>query len=143
MKIFIAADHAGYPIKYHLVNYLSKKGYMVYDLGTQSEESVDYPDYGHALAQKIDDQSIGIALCGSGIGISITLNRHRNIRAALCWNPTIAELSRLHNDANVCVLPGRFVTVLQAEAIVEAFISGSFEGGRHQKRIEKINPEMP
>lgn len=140
MEILLASDHAGFPIKQHLVNHLTKLGYNVVDLGTNSEQSVDYPDFGHALANRLTENSVGIALCGSGIGISIALNRHSHVRAALCWNRTLAALARQHNDANVCVLPGRFVTILEAESIVETFLGEKFEGGRHQKRIEKLNP---
>ncbi len=140
MEIILASDHAGFPIKQHIVNHLKKHGYSVVDLGTNTEQSVDYPDFGHALAERLTENTVGIALCGSGIGISMALNRHPHVRAALCWNSTLAALARQHNDANVCVLPGRFVTLLEAEAIVDTFLTEKFEGGRHQKRIEKLNP---
>lgn len=138
-KIYLASDHAGFLIKNHILNYLKNSGYEVEDLGTNSEESVDYPDFAHALADSLKSENIGIACCGSGNGISMSLNRHVNVRAALCWNPEIAELARLHNNANVCVLPGRFVTTTEAEKITNIFLKTLFEGGRHAKRVEKIN----
>jgi ribose 5-phosphate isomerase B len=140
-KLHIASDHAGYLLKRHLVGFLKKSGYEVVDLGPDSEQSVDYPDYAHNLARLVTEENHGIAICGSGIGISIALNRHNNVRAALCWNTTLAKLSRQHNNANVCVLPGRFVSFTEAEEIVNGFLTESFEGGRHQNRIDKINPQ--
>ncbi len=140
-KIYLASDHAGYLLKRHLFGYLQKLGYSVEDLGPDSEQSVDYPDYAHKLAAKINDSATGIAICGSGIGISIALNRHSNVRAALSWNPQLSSLSRQHNNANVCVLPGRFLSLFEAEEIVETFLNSSFEGGRHQNRIDQINPK--
>ena len=139
-KIVVASDHAGFPIKNHIVNYLNKQNIEVIDLGPQSEDSVDYSDFGHKLAEKIEngEAELGIALCGSGNGMNMTTNKHQKIRSALCWNDEISLLARLHNDANVCVLPGRYVTQNQAEAIVEAFLKTSFEGGRHLARINKI-----
>ncbi|MDD2564909.1 MAG: ribose 5-phosphate isomerase B [Salinivirgaceae bacterium] len=138
-KIYLASDHGGYLIKRHIASFLLKEGYDVIDLGPDSEDSVDYPDYAHKLAQTIGENGRGVAICGSGIGISIALNRHLNVRAALCHNVDMAVLSRLHNNANVCVLPGRFVSLMQSEAIVHAFLNGIFEGGRHNQRIDKIN----
>ncbi|MDY5329160.1 MAG: RpiB/LacA/LacB family sugar-phosphate isomerase, partial [Bacteroidaceae bacterium] len=110
------------------------------DYGTHSEASCDYPDYGHALGQAIDngDVTTGIAICGSGEGISMTLNKHQHVRAALCWQTEIAHLARQHNDANVLVMPGRFLTLAEADAIMDKFLATPFEGGRHMRRIEKI-----
>ncbi|MDR0511215.1 MAG: ribose 5-phosphate isomerase B [Rikenellaceae bacterium] len=139
-KIAIAGDHAGYELKELLVGWLDSRGYEVFDLGCHSPERCDYPDYGHALAEAVaaGEVECGIGLCGSGIGISITLNRHHGVRAGLCWTVEIAELSRRHNDANVCVLPARFVDNDEAIAIVERFLATTFEGGRHASRIQKI-----
>jgi len=139
--IGIACDHAGYEMKEFLVGYLDAKGYDVLDYGTHSEESVDYPDYAHALAGAVESGECpcGIGLCGSGEGMAITLNKHRGIRAGLCWNPEVAALIRRHNDANVIVLPARFITNDEAVAILEAYFAAAFEGGRHLRRIEKIS----
>lgn len=140
LKIGIACDHAGYEMKEFLVGYLDRKGYDVHDFGTYSEESADYADYAHPLAFAIENGELpqGIALCGSGNGISITLNKHQEIRSAICWTPELAELARKHNDANVCTLPARFIDNSTALEIVDAFLATKFEGGRHIKRLEKI-----
>lgn len=140
MKIGIACDHAGYETKELLAGYLSAKGHEVFDFGTHSPASVDYPDYAHPLAEAVaqGDVEFGIGLCGSGEGMAMTLNKHQAIRAALCWMPEIARLARLHNDANVAVLPARFVDNDTAVAIVDAFLAGPYEGGRHDARIAKI-----
>ena len=139
-KLGIACDHAGSELKEFLVGYLGSKGYDVYDFGTNSPESVDYPDYAHPLANAIEKGELprGIALCGSANGITITLNKHQGIRAAICWEPEIAELARKHNDANICSLPARFIDNDTAVKIVETFLNTDFEGGRHQRRIDKI-----
>ncbi|MCL2561387.1 MAG: ribose 5-phosphate isomerase B [Rikenellaceae bacterium] len=139
-KIGIASDHAGYQMKEFLVGYLDGMGWDVHDLGTHSEESMDYPDVAHPLARAVESGELGcgIALCGSGNGISMTLNKHRGIRAALCWTPEIAELARKHNDANICSLPARFIENTTAAEIVDRFLDTAFEGGRHQTRVEKI-----
>lgn len=139
-KIGIACDHAGYEMKEFLVGYLSAKGYDVVDFGTHSPESVDYPDYAHALAAAIEAGELerGVGLCGSGEGMAMTLNKHQGIRAGLCWMPEIAALTRQHNNANVVVLPARFITNDEAMAVVDGFLSASFEGGRHERRVEKI-----
>ena len=139
-KIGIACDHAGYQMKELLVGYLSSKGFDVVDFGTYSEESIDYPDFGHALASAIEAGEMvrGIGLCGSGEGMAMTLNKHQGIRAGLCWNSEVAGLIRQHNNANVVVLPARFITNDEAMAIVEKFLSTDFEGGRHIARVEKI-----
>ena len=139
-KIGIASDHAGYELKEFLVGYLQSKGFDVHDFGTSSPESTDYPDYAHPLAEAIEQGELprGLAMCGSGNGINMTLNKHQGIRSALCWNPEIAMLARAHNDANVCTLPARYVTHDEAIQIVDQFLNSSFEGGRHQRRIDKI-----
>jgi ribose 5-phosphate isomerase B len=139
-RIVIAGDHAGFELKEKVINYLRNKGLEVEDLGTCSTDSVDYPDYGHALAEHVASKqyTAGISLCGSGNGINITANKHPEIRSALCWRKDIAELARKHNDANICALPAWFISFDQACQIVDAFLNTSFEGGRHQKRIEKI-----
>ena len=138
--IGLASDHAGYPLKEYVKTYLDSRGIDWKDYGTFSEESCDYPDFGHALAKGIEagECEQGIAVCGSGEGISITLNKHQGIRAALCWKPEIAHLARQHNDANVLVMPGRFITNEEADAIMDEYLSTSFEGGRHARRVAKI-----
>lgn len=139
--IGIGSDHAGFPLKSHIVRYLQKKGYEVRDYGTDSEESVDYTDYAHPLAADISSGKLGkgILICGSGNGISMTANKHPHVRCALCWTEEIARLARRHNDANILSMPGRFITEEEAERIVDAFLDTEFEGGRHQKRIDKID----
>ena len=139
-KIGIACDHAGFQMKEFLVGYLSAKGYDVVDFGCYSEESIDYPDFGHALAEAIEQGEFeqGVGLCGSGEGMAMTLNKHQAIRAGLCWNTEVAALIRQHNNANVVVLPARFISNDEAIAIVNTFLSSDFEGGRHQKRVDKI-----
>ena len=138
--IGLASDHAGFALKQHVKTYLDAKGYEYKDYGTYSEASCDYPDFAHALASGIEagECEKGIAICGSGEGISMTLNKHQGIRAALCWTPEIAHLARLHNDANVLVMPGRFITNEEADAIMDEYLSTSFEGGRHARRVAKI-----
>ena len=139
-KVGIASDHAGYEMKEFVVGYLQAKGFEVYDFGTHSPESVDYADYGHPLAEAVEQGEVdcGVGLCGSGEGISMTLNKHQGIRAGLCWLPEIAHLIRQHNNANVIVLPARFITNDEAVAILDEYFSTEFEGGRHEVRIAKI-----
>jgi ribose 5-phosphate isomerase B len=139
-KIGIAADHAGYGLKDTLKKYLSEKGIEVSDFGTDSEESCDYADYAHPMASAVEngDIELGISVCGSGNGINMTANKHQGIRAALCWNKEISELARSHNNANVCSLPARFISEEEALEIIDIFLKTEFEGGRHQRRIEKI-----
>lgn len=139
-KIGIACDHAGYEMKEFLVGYLDAMGYEVLDFGTHSPERADYPDFAHALAEAVEngDPACGIGLCGSGEGMAITLNKHQGIRAGLCWNPEVAALIRQHNNANILVLPARFISNDEAVAIVEAYLAAEFEGGRHEARIAKI-----
>ena len=136
----IASDHAGFEMKEELRKFLVEKGYEVKDFGTYSSESMDYPDVAHPLAESIEkgEVSQGIALCGSGNGISMTLNKHQGVRAALCWNEELAALARQHNDANVLSLPARFISLELAKRIVERFLESSFEGGRHLRRVNKI-----
>jgi ribose 5-phosphate isomerase B len=140
LKLAIASDHAGYEYKEKLKEYLVLKNYTIKDFGTYSTESADYPDFAHPLAIAVEkgEYVFGITLCGSGNGISMTANKHQGIRSALCWNKEISVLARLHNDANVCSIPARFVSFDQAKEIVDAFLNTSFEGGRHLKRVEKI-----
>lgn len=140
MKIAFASDHAGYELKQHLMDMMRSRGYETVDFGTNSTESCDYPDYAHPCAVAVEkgDCAFGIAMCGTGNGISMTLNKHQGIRAALCWKPEIAALAKQHNNANILVLPARFVTQLEADSIVDAFLDATFEGGRHQRRIDKI-----
>jgi ribose 5-phosphate isomerase B len=138
--IGLASDHAGYELKQFVRQYLTEKGIPFKDYGTDSTESCDYPDYAHALAKGMEDGAVGtgIAICGSGEGISMTLNKHQSVRAALCWMPEIAHLARQHNDANVLVMPGRFIDNSMAKDILDEFLATPFEGGRHQRRIDKI-----
>lgn len=138
--IGICSDHAGYELKTFISAYLIQKGFDVKDFGTDSSESCDYPDYAHLLGAAIDEGTLkrGISICGSGNGITMTMNKHAKVRAALSWSEEIATLARQHNDANVCGLPARYVDNEQAISIINAFLDTSFEGGRHQKRVDKI-----
>ncbi len=138
--IGLASDHAGFELKEYVKTWLEAKGYTFKDFGTYSTDSCDYPDFAHPLAEAVESGECypGIAICGSGEGISMTLNKHQGIRAALCWIPEIAHMTRLHNDANVLVMPGRFISTETASQIMDEFFSTEFEGGRHQKRIDKI-----
>lgn len=140
-QIPIASDHAGFEMKQKLVEELKKLGYQPQDLGARNAESSDYPDYAHPLAQEISrgDAQRGILLCGSGIGMDIVANRYPRVRAALAWKPEIAELSRRHNDSNVLVLPARFISGEDAVGIVKRWLETKFEGGRHERRVEKID----
>ena len=138
--IHIASDHGGFTLKSELIGLLKKKGYMTDDLGTYSEDSVDYPDFGRKAAEAVlSDGNPGIIICGTGIGISIAANRVKGIRAALCHCPEYAELARKHNDANILALGGRFVDPDTAEKIAEVFLNTEFESGRHQRRIDLID----
>lgn len=140
-EIVIASDHAGFELKEYLKRALEKQGYQVSDKGTHSEESTDYPDYAHALANEVvsDEDSLGVLICGSANGVSMAANKHAGIRAAIAWNPELASLARTHNDANVLSLPARFVSLDEAEEILQAFLSAKFEGGRHARRVNKID----
>lgn len=138
--IAVASDHAGFEKKQVILNYLKKKGIEFKDFGCFSNESVDYPEFAHLIGSAIDrgEYKIGLTFCGSGQGISIAANKHQNVRSATCWNAEIAALSKQHNDANICAVPGRFVTDQEAIKIVDAFLNAEFEGGRHARRIAQI-----
>ena len=138
-KIAIGADHAGYKLKSELVSFLEDKGYSVTDFGCPSEESIDYPDYAHPVAKAVEKEGvIGVLICGSGNGISMSANKHRGIRCALCWTDEISALARQHNDANVISLPARYISLKEAKKFVDTFLKTEFEGGRHQRRVNKI-----
>ncbi len=139
-RIPIASDHAGYELKQHLSRALRELGYEVEDLGTNSPASTDYPDYAHPLAEKVESGEVkrGVLLCGTGLGMSYAANRHHGVRAAVAWAPEIAALARQHNDANVLVLPARFVSEEDGVKILKTWLDTPFEGGRHQKRVDKI-----
>lgn len=136
----IGADHAGYQLKTVLIDYLKDKGYEINDCGCYSEESIDYPDFGHAVASLVeeDPELLGILICGSGNGINMTANKHQGIRSALCWKPEIAQLAREHNNANIIALPARFISEDEAKKMVDVFLTTQFEGGRHERRVNKI-----
>lgn len=139
--IAIGCDHAGFAYKKIVMDVLEENGFSVLDFGTDSEDSVDYPDFIHPVAESIKEEKalLGIIICGSGNGVAMTANKHQGIRAAVCWNATLAELSRLHNNANVLSIPARFVTEEVAKEMVSVFIKTAFEGGRHQRRVGKID----
>ena len=141
MKIGVAGDHAGYEYKNRLAELLTKKGYDVADYGTYSEVSCDFPDYAHALAEAVQKKEVdlGIALCGTGNGMAITLNKHKGVRAGLAWNSEIGRLVKAHNDANVLVMPARFISYQMATRIVNTWLNTPVEGGRHERRREKID----
>ena len=140
MKIGICSDHAGFGYKTKIISYLLGKGYEVVNFGTDSTESMDYPDVAHPLADAVEKGEVdcGIALCGTGNGMAITLNHHKGIRAGLAWNKAVATLVKEHNNANVLVLPARFISYLSALNLIKAWLNTEFAGGRHQRRIEKI-----
>jgi ribose 5-phosphate isomerase B len=140
MKISIGCDHAGFAYKQAVIDLLTSKGIEVKDFGTYSEDSVDYADFVHPAADMVEsgEATFGILLCGSGNGVSMTANKHQGIRAALCWNEELAALARQHNDANMLSIPVRFVSETLALAMVDSFLSAEFEGGRHQRRVDKI-----
>lgn len=140
MKIGICADHAGFEYKTELISYLLKKGFEVYNFGTDSPESMDYPDVAHPLAEAVEagDVDLGIALCGTGNGMCMTLNKHKGIRAGLAWNQAAARLIKEHNNANILAIPARFVSYTGARLIVKAWLDAEFLGGRHRRRIDKI-----
>jgi len=137
MKIIIASDHGGFLAKETVFNHLSKS-HTIKDVGCHTDESVDYPDFAHFLCDHMDNYDIGILICGSGQGMAMSANRHKNVRAALCWSKDIAKLSKEHNNANVLCLPGRFLSDEDLVEIVDTFLSTEFEGGRHEKRVSKI-----
>lgn len=140
MKISIGNDHAGPEYKNAIVEMLESSGHTVQNYGTNSNDSVDYPDFGHAVATDItsNNADFGIVICGSGNGINMTVNKHAGVRAALCWTKEIAELARLHNNANIISIPARYTSIPQAVEMVKTFLATDFEGGRHQTRVDKI-----
>ena len=137
----IGCDHAGFELKQKVVSLLQSKGFEVKDVGCYSEESIDYPDFGHPVAEFVssNENTLGIVICGSGNGINMTVNKHQAVRSALCWTTEIAELARQHNNANILALPARFVNDELALKMVETFFSTEFEGGRHERRVNKIS----
>lgn len=140
MKISIGNDHAGPDYKKAIVKYLEDKGYTVTNHGTDTFDSVDYPDFVHPVANDIESGAadLGIVICGSGNGVAITVNKHQGVRAALCWTKEIAALARQHNDANIISIPARFTAIQQAVEMVDTFLNTKFEGGRHQQRVDKM-----
>ena len=141
----IAADHAGFQLKQRLIQELKDLGFEPLDLGTSSADSVDYPDYAHPVAAKVEQGEArrGILLCGTGLGMAYAANRHAGVRAAVAWNPEVAELARTHNDSNVLVVPARFVSEGDGVAILRRWLDSTFEGGRHARRVEKIEKVTP
>jgi ribose 5-phosphate isomerase B len=136
----IGADHAGFELKAAIIDHLAVAGYPMKDFGCYSEESIDYPDFGHPVAEMVEQNEgmLGILICGSGNGINMTANKHQGVRSALCWKKELAELARLHNNANIIALPARFITTEEALEMVDTFLTTDFEGGRHERRVEKI-----
>jgi len=141
MKYYIGSDHAGINIKPYVIELLKKRGYEVEDLGCYSNDRVDYPDYAHKVAEAVSNnpKSKGILICGSGIGMSLSANKHKGIRAALCHGHYTAKMARLHNDANIISLPGRFIEFELAYRMIKLFLTTEFEGGRHKRRVDKIS----
>ncbi len=140
MHILIGSDHAGFELKNKLKAHLRSKGFEVTDKGTHVSDSVDYPDFAHAVAEGVSNHpgELGIVVCGSGNGVNISANKHPNVRSALAWNAEVSALARQHNDANILALPARFITDEEAFKIADAFLDATFEGGRHQRRVQKI-----
>ena len=140
IKIGLASDHAGFELKEFLKNHIEQKGYLYEDFGAYTAESSDYPDYAHPLAKAVEsgEVDLSIAMCGSGNGIGMTLNKHQGIRAAICWNADIVRMTRTHNNANILVLPARYISKEEAAEMINIFLNTPFEGGRHLQRIEKI-----
>ncbi len=141
MKIAIGSDHAGFDYKSLIKAELESQGHELEDFGTNGPESVDYPDFAHPVADSVENQSaeLGILICGSANGVAMTANKHKNIRAAICWTQELAELAKQHNNANVVCIPARFISIDIAKDIVRAFLSTKFEGGRHDRRVQKIS----
>ena len=141
MTVAIGNDHAGVAYKFKIITHLKKQGIQVLNFGTDTEESMDYPDTIHPVAKAVTSKKVnfGIVICGSGNGAQITANKHQNVRAALCWNKELVTLARSHNDANILSIPARFVSLSQAILFVDTFLKTRFEGGRHQNRIDKMN----
>lgn len=140
MKISIGNDHAGTEYKFEIISFLEKAGYTVINHGTDSEDSVDYPDFVHPVAEDVSTNKVafGIIICGSGNGANMTANKHQKVRSALCWTKEIVELARQHNDANILSIPARYTSKQQAVEMVRTFLNTKFDGGRHQNRVEKI-----
>jgi ribose 5-phosphate isomerase B len=140
-KIAIGSDHAGFEYKEALKKWLEQNGYELKDFGTHSTESADYPDFAHAVSSAVENKQyeLGLLVCGSANGVAITANKHQGIRAAICWNEELAALSRQHNNANVVCIPARFIEYPLAEKILDRFLHSNFEGGRHERRVEKIS----
>ena len=140
MKIAIGNDHAGPAYKESIVNFLESRGVIVLNYGTDTEDSVDYPDFIHPVANDVATNKVdlGIIICGSGNGAAMTANKYKEVRAALCWNKELTELARLHNNANILSIPARYTSIHQVLAMVDVFLNTKFEGGRHQTRVEKI-----
>ncbi len=141
MKVVVGADHAGFELKEKVKNYLKQKGIEVEDVGTSSKESVDYPDYAFKVAEKVSEKKVdfGVLVCKSGIGMSIAANKYKNVRAAVCFTPEMAKLARSHNDANVLSLSGEFTKEEEVYKIIDTWLATDFEGGRHERRVGKIN----
>lgn len=141
MKIAIGADHAGFEMKSLVIEWLGPQVETLQDLGTNSEDSVDYPDFAHAVSGEVEKgiYELGILICGTGIGVDMTANKHQGIRSALCWNSEVSRLAKSHNNANVICLPGRFISFETAKEILDVFLNTKFEGGRHNRRIHKIS----
>ena len=141
MKIAIGCDHAGFPYKDAIKHLLEEHGHKVTDFGTNSTDSVDYPDFVHPVAKQIEEKKarLGVLICGSGNGVAITANKHQKIRAAICWNTELAALARQHNNANIVCIPARFISKKKALEIVDLFVQTKFEGGRHARRVKKIS----
>lgn len=141
VKVAIGGDHAGFEYKNIIAAYLSDKGYEVKDFGPYTAESADYPDFAHPLALAVEsgEFTFGILICGSANGVAITANKHQGVRAAIAWKKEVAELARQHNDANVICLPARFISIEEAKEFADAFLTTAFEGGRHQRRVDKIS----
>ncbi|MCS7296873.1 MAG: ribose 5-phosphate isomerase B [Bacteroidia bacterium] len=142
MRLWMASDHAGFPLKSALKSWLQEEGYEIIDIGTHSEESTDYPFWVHRLAEVFPPQEKAILICGTGNGVCMTANRYPQLRAAIAWNAEIARLARAHNNANVLCLPGRFMNIEEARSAVLAFLRTPFEGGRHERRLQQLNPSQ-
>ncbi len=140
MKISIGNDHAGTDYKFAIIKHLEAKGYSITNHGTDTNDSVDYPDFVHPVAEDVETKSVdfGILICGSANGVAMTANKHQKVRAGICWTKEITELTRQHNNANICCIPARYTAVQQAVAIVDTFLNTEFEGGRHERRVDKI-----
>jgi ribose 5-phosphate isomerase B len=140
MKISIGSDHAGFEYKTALISFLKELNHTIFDKGTNSADSCDYPDYAHPVANDVENKEadFGVLICGSANGVAMTANKHKDIRAAIAWNRELAEMARHHNDANIICIPARYISIEEAKEIVFAFLKNDFDGGRHLKRVEKI-----